>query len=291
MRFVLQEDVYDNLPTNWDDQVARAKAYMETKVDEARTAAAAAGKSAAEIEELALEARHKAINSRQAVWRAAVRALQQASDGKCWYCESIQDRSDNAVDHFRPKNSVIEATGHPGYWWLAFDWKNFRYSCTFCNSKRRDVVGGTEGGKQDHFPIIPPPPHARSNTDPPDRAKLLDPTNDNDTKLLTFLPNGLPHPVRRDRVSVNRVEESVRLYHLDHVILVRKRKRIADDISQHVNNANIANTSGDDANYRFHKKEIIKCVRAKAEYSTAARVYLQAYRNYQWVDEILSRDL
>lgn len=291
MRFILQDDVYDHLPSNWDELVAKAKAYVERKAAEAHGAAAAAGKSPMEMEELVLAARHKAVNRKSSVWRAAAGALSQASHDKCWYCESKQIRSDKPVDHFRPKNSVSEATGHPGYWWLAFDWKNYRYSCTYCNSKRRDINGGTEGGKQDHFPIIPPPQHARSSSDPLDRAKLLDPTNDNDTKLLTFLPNGFPYPTKSDQGSIERVGESVRLYHLDYGPLVKKRKRLADDICQLVNYANVARASGDEDSYRFNKKEIIKRVRANAEYSIAARVYLQAYRTHGWVEEILSRDL
>jgi type I restriction enzyme M protein len=43
-----------------------------------------------------------------------------------------------------------------------------------------------------------------------------------------------------------------RLYHLDHGPLVKRRKRIADDISQHVANADAANALSDDVNYRFH---------------------------------------
>jgi uncharacterized protein (TIGR02646 family) len=291
MRFILQDDVYDHLPPDWDDLVKKAKAFVEREVTKARTSAVTTGKSPEETEKLAFEVRHKAINSKSSVWRKAEKALQLASHGKCWYCESYQDRSDKPVDHFRPKNRVYEATDHPGYWWLAFDWMNYRYSCTYCNSRRRDIEGGTQGGKQDHFPIIPPPPHAMSATDPIDRAKLLDPTDDNDTKLLTFLPNGFPHPKNRDQTSIDRVEASVTLYHLDHGALVRKRRRIADDICQHVNNANAAKSTGDEVNYRYHKKEIIKRVRANAEYSSAARVYLQVYRTHQWVEEILSHDL
>ena len=187
MRFILQDEVCDHLPPDWDERVAEAKAYVEGEVAEARARAVAAGKSPSETEEIALEARHKAINAKSDVWHAAKDALRLASHGKCWYCESRQDRSDMPVDHFRPKNRVLEAPGHPGYWWLAFDWRNYRYSCTYCNSKRRDIEGGTEGGKRDHFPVIPPPPHAWCDTDPQDRAKLLDPTDDSDTKLLTFL--------------------------------------------------------------------------------------------------------
>ncbi len=291
MRYILQEEVYDNLPPDWDDRVSKAKERVERKVDKARTAAVAAGKSPAEVEELALKARHSAINDESQVWRHAEKALSLASDGKCWYCETREDRSDKPIDHFRPKNRVHGVPGHPGYWWLAFDWRNYRYSCTYCNSRRRDIDGGTEGGKQDEFPVIPPPDHARCDSDPKDRAKLLDPTVDDDTSLLTFLPNGFPHPMSTDPLSVDRVDVSVRLYHLDHNAIVKKRKRLADDISQHVNNANAASASGDDQGYHFHKKEIIKRVRGEAEYSSAARAYLQAHRSYPWVAEILSRHL
>jgi hypothetical protein len=72
---------------------------------------------------------------------------------------------------------------------------------------------------------------------------------------------------------------------------VYKRQRLAADISQFVSNANAANASGDETNYLFNKKEIIKRVRANAEYSTAARIYLQAYRTNEWVKEIMRRDL
>jgi uncharacterized protein (TIGR02646 family) len=291
MRFILQDDVFDHLPADWETLVTQSKAYVEEKVAEARNAALLLGKAPAEIEAVGLKARHEAINRKAVVWSTAADALQRASNGKCWYCESSQDRSDKPVDHFRPKNSVVEDPGHPGYWWLAFDWRNYRYSCTYCNSKRKGVSGGTSGGKHDHFPIIPPPPYARSEADPPDRAKLLDPTDDADTKLLTFLPNGFPHPAKDDAVSVDRVNISVTLYHLNHGAIVKKRKRLADDLSQHVQNANTAIERGDDQNYRFHKKEIIKRVRDTADYTSAARIYLQAHRTHQWVEEILSRDL
>jgi len=274
MRFVLQDDVLDHLPANWDQLVNDGNTHVEEKVAEAILDAEQAGKTPAEVATVALKARHAAINARSAVWAAAADSLKRASNGKCWYCESSQDRSDKPVDHFRPKNSVVEDVGHPGYWWLAFD-----------------VSGGTSGGKQDHFPIMPPPPYARSEADPPDRAKLLDPVDDADTKLLTFLPNGFPYPANDNPVTVDRVNVSITLYHLNHSAIVQRRKRLADDLSQHVRNANTAIEHGDEQNYRYHKKEIIKRVRATADYTSAARIYLQAHRTNQWVEEILGRDL
>lgn len=291
MRFILQDDVYDHLPADWDTKVAAAMKYVDDKVAAARADATAKGRAGSELEEICLAARHKAINAKSAVWRAADEALRNASHDKCWYCEIKQDRSDKPVDHFRPKNAVVEDNAHPGYTWLAFDWKNFRLSCTFCNSKRRDLRGGTVGGKQDHFPIIPPPTYARSATDPLDNPKLLDPADDADTKLLTFLPNGFPYPANNNPRTVERVEASIELYHLNQVSLVRKRKRLAADIAEHVSNGDEAKALNDDSRFRFHKTAIIKKVRAQAEISTAARIYLGAYRDRPWIAEILSRDL
>jgi uncharacterized protein (TIGR02646 family) len=291
MRFILQDDVYDELPPDWDEKVGKAQTYVENKVAAARLKGEAEGKAGAELEALCLKARHIAINAKASVWRAADSALRKASHDKCWYCEIRQDRSDKPVDHFRPKNSIAEDSNHPGYYWLAFEWTNFRLSCTFCNSKRRDVEGGTKGGKHDHFPIVPPPTHAYSAADRADRPKLLDPTDDADTKLLTFLANGFPHPSTDNKEAVDRVEASTELYHLRQISLVRKRKRLAADIAQHVTKADEAKADANDENYRFHKKEIIKKVRAQAELSSAARVYLCAYRDRPWVEEIINRDL
>ncbi len=291
MRFIDQDDVYDHLPPDWDEKVEAAEKYVDKKVAAALADALAKGKAGSELEEICLVVRHKAINAKSSVWRAANDALKKASHDKCWYCEIKQDRSDKPVDHFRPKNSVIEDKTHPGYTWLAFDWENFRLSCTFCNSKRRDVDGGTKGGKQDHFPIIPPPAYARSAADPREHPKLLDPTDDSDTKLLTFLSNGFPHPANNATRTVERVEASIKLYHLKQASLVRKRKRLAADIAEHVSKGDAAKAANDESNFRFHKKAIIKKVRAQAEISTAARIYLGAFRDRPWIAEIFNRDL
>src|SRR5690606_18184599 len=76
-------------------------------------------------------------------------------DKKCWYCESPVDRDDNAVDHFRPKNRESDASQkHNGCRWLAFTHTNYRYACTFCNSRRKGVANATVGGKADRFPLL-----------------------------------------------------------------------------------------------------------------------------------------
>ena len=60
--------------------------------------------------------------------------------GKCAYCEtpvSVSQYGD--IEHWRPKGAVSDMDGHPvdhpGYYWLAYDWKNFLLSCIICNQK------------------------------------------------------------------------------------------------------------------------------------------------------------
>ena len=58
-------------------------------------------------------------NDHGQVWRDLKNGLAGLLHDKCWYCESPVDRSDNAVDHFRPKNRVSDAASpHAGYRWL-----------------------------------------------------------------------------------------------------------------------------------------------------------------------------
>lgn len=74
--------------------------------------------------------------------------------GKCAYCETIvQAGMSGDVEHFRPKAFCQElhpsknrddTGGQPpnrkamhkeaGYWWLAYRWSNYLYSCSRCNS-------------------------------------------------------------------------------------------------------------------------------------------------------------
>jgi len=58
-------------------------------------------------------------------WKRAKKQLKEESAGKCAYCEaetSVVAHGD--VEHFRPKSV---------YWWLAYCYENYLYSCQLCN--------------------------------------------------------------------------------------------------------------------------------------------------------------
>ena len=59
------------------------------------------------------------------VWRQARIYLKDETHGKCAYCESATSTvAYGDVEHFRPKSV---------YWWLAYCYDNFSYSCQLCN--------------------------------------------------------------------------------------------------------------------------------------------------------------
>jgi hypothetical protein len=68
-------------------------------------------------------------------WKPAKTALKRESGGKCAYCEAPTDVvAHGDVEHFRPKSK---------YWWLAFCFDNYLYSCQLCNQTY----------KGDNFPV------------------------------------------------------------------------------------------------------------------------------------------
>jgi hypothetical protein len=87
--------------------------------------------------------------------------LENVFNGKCAYCETIMDRAVYQAEHYRPKGKVtvldpvtqkeikvkVQINGkeedHPGYFWLALNWRNLLPSCEKCN---------TYGGKGTKFP-------------------------------------------------------------------------------------------------------------------------------------------
>lgn len=87
--------------------------------------------------------------------------------GKCAYCESlIAADQPGDIEHFRPKSKVTDADNnpimvdtpngrkpHPGYYWLAYDWKNLLPSCENCNRPSKSKSDGKLIGKGNQFPV------------------------------------------------------------------------------------------------------------------------------------------
>jgi uncharacterized protein (TIGR02646 family) len=206
VRWVDPERVENALPPDWYRKAREAASELDNASDE--------------------EARRVVLKSKASVWQAAKVVLKRVMEDKCWYCETPNPRSDNAVDHFRPKSR---------YWWLAFDVDNLRFSCTYCNSRRVDEEGGTSGGKQDEFPVAGDAAKASSDSLDAEEALLLDPCDYEDPGFLWFDDTGQPalNPAAIGMPNAEtRLEESIRLYHLDFgPLTTQRRRRYLDVIS------------------------------------------------------------
>jgi uncharacterized protein (TIGR02646 family) len=253
-----------------------------------------------EIKQLPPDQRSKAIVARAELWRDLKPVLKQVSFDKCWYCESVRHRCDDAVDHFRPKGRVAECKNHEGYWWLAFDWHNYRFSCTWCNSRRVDQETGRPGGKQDYFPLLDE--STRAATPEADleaeQPCILDPTKATDPGLLWFQQDGQVVPkYPNNQLFKRRANESIRLYHLDYTETVERRQILYKDVEHLVKRgdryfAKWAENSDLTAQYALEDvlHELRKRILPNAEFSAAAKAYLLGFRSSsrEWLDGILT---
>ncbi len=239
------------------------------------------------------------------LWSEAKEHFRDLSYDKCWYCETSTHRIPGDIDHYRPKGSVA-GTNHPGYWWLAFDWRNWRFACRYCNSQLRDPETKKVGGKGNHFPLLDGEKcRISSACDYEDLCEeeplLLDPTERQDPDLLTFTRDGLPAPSEEHEESPNyrRAKKSIELYHLDHSRLVRKRQEIYIEVRNLI--LDYQRYQGKWEKEQDHSahalakraaKKLGRMIAPDAEYSMTARAYLKEYRKdnpeWKWVDQLLT---
>ena len=203
--------------------------------------------------------------------------------GKCCYCEWKIVRADIDIDHYRPKASINRVRNHPGYYWLAYEWRNLLPSCTFCNRLRGELEEWPSseklptGGKGDSFPLNDEGFRARCPNDDLllEDPLLLDPTVDDPEEHLTFDPAGRPIAIRdsiRGRVSI--------------AVLNLDTKRINDDRMKVIENtlfllkmrrrAHVGNERYDNAEVLEEIDARIKCsTEDAAPYAAVARAVVR----------------
>jgi len=244
--------------------------------------------------------RARIIEDNQQRWTALRQAFEEASFDKCWYTECKSPGADNDIDHFRPKGRVREDRTHPGYYWLAFDWKNMRLSCQRANRPRIAPGAHVAGGKATHFPLLPTGIRARALGDDLalEHPALLDPTEPGDPVLLTFRSNGeidVSPEFRENAVAVAKVEASRLGLHLNWPKFVEGRLTLYNLVERAVERgrreAPVDFEGWPMAGEAF--KDAIRDLKAymdpRAEYSAAAKVYVESFRNVWWVNDVVLR--
>jgi len=238
-----------------------------------------------------------------------LRALRAPVGNKCWYSEVHLDGEDPNVDHFCPKGSVrevnesLEPTGKEsvGYWWLAFEPRNYRLACMHSNQRRVDT--DTDGGKWDFFPTRKkraPELTSWEQIEALEDPLPLDPCSRTDTRLLCFDPDG--NPCASDNATdtdKKRVDASIWLFHLKKKEIRERRRDYVQDIQKDIRKANTefqlwargTPAVSLEAKGRFDSKiaEIDLKIASNAVFSGAKRSAVRlAMSKYEWVAEFLT---
>lgn len=227
------------------------------------------------------------IIDKNPIWKQLFVPLSLLSKGKCWYSEALDVMSDRDIDHFRPKGSAKNINGvkradEDGYWWLAYDYENYRFSSQYSNEPRIDKFDKAKatGGKWVYFPLFEGSITAKTKPRCKDEEiMLLDPCDADDPNLLTFDSKGKAIanvPAILDERDKLRVETSIKLYHLDHTPLEELRERVWDFCQRMVDEIRtISNDPAGISNFgrnrvKFLKDEIRRLTKKDIQLSAVA---------------------
>ena len=147
------------------------------------------------------------VKVKDGLYKGMKAVLFELYNHKCAYCEAPFIRYPGDLDHYRPKNRVTDKNGglvhviddhgnrvpHPGYYWLAYDWRNLLPSCNHCNRPNTGSSGAVQG-KWDQFPVKGERAW-KPGQENDEKALLLNPAStngaDNPETQLIFDPNGI----------------------------------------------------------------------------------------------------
>lgn len=215
------------------------------------------------------------------LYKAQKAALLEIFNEKCAFCETpIPPGMHGDVEHFRPKGGVTEEDGskamyvdekgvereHPGYYWLAYDWRNLLPSCQLCN---QPSVGG--GGKRNFFPLQTPtdgskPLRAcRPDDEVKEKPLFIHPWFEDPAEHFSFDETGIIIPLTpRGKKCVERLL-------LNRDALMTARQQAYKDARDKFN-AYMGKSRLDEMSLRELQTELLAWQEGKRPYSAAARV-------------------
>lgn len=170
--------------------------------------------------------RNALIDANSDHWARLKPWLQALSAGKCWFSEVRELYSHYDVEHFRPKKEAkgIDFTVRDGYWWLAFDYMNFRLCGNVGNRKKGGWFPLQAGSRCSTY---------ANQCEEAETAYLLDPIDIEDVKLLVFDEEG--KAIARPGASgweAQRVTETVQRLKLnEHAALAEERRKVWAKVS------------------------------------------------------------
>lgn len=219
-------------------------------------------------------------------WSTLKSWLSALSGEKCWYCEASSRRAVFDVDHYRPKLAVTvdgaAVVSHPGYWWLAFDSRNYRLACQTCN--RPSTADAVAAGKRNEFPLREESCRVVSagGTLEAEEPRLLDPCVEHDTKLLSHYLDG---EVRaRDPApswESSRAQYTIILLRMNDPVVTEYKRGRWQDISTMIR---LADLSGEVDEVQARLKALLD---PSAEYGSFWRAAIETHSDKPWVAALL----
>lgn len=221
-----------------------------------------------------LDQKHKIIDDNESLWGELKDVLMELSHQKCWYSEAKDTFSYYHVDHFRPKKKALglDKKDKGGYWWLAFNWTNYRIS---------GAVGNVN--KRDKFAVY------RNKANNPDEVwedetiYLLDPCNQFDPIKLTFNFNGEARSLYLAGFHKEQAEYSITALKLNYKKLKEARKKVWSDCSlivSELTNLLDAESKSPSATRRGKMeilfKQLKELIKPSSEFSATARACLKS---------------
>jgi len=236
---------------------------------------------------------------------------------KCWFSESKESVSVYQIEHFRPTKAVGRSTGifkqlNPlsegvrkdwtkqtkfkgiGYWWLAFNYLNYRN----CGGKINNKKGI-------RFPLYQNSFIAYNSSDDYNKEDnfLIDPTKKGDPDLLTFDPDGKVRPstVCKTSLEFHRAYVSIEIYGLNSIDTlvshrntkwnecykaIRRAMEKYDELEIAVNNGNIPLYNRYFNEFMdFIDNDIKPAISQSSEFSAVAKACVLSYSKYDWIKD------
>lgn len=225
-----------------------------------------------------IKERNQLIDKHGGHWRKLKPWLLALSGGKCWFTEARDFASHRDVEHFRPKKAArnIKGPERDGYWWLAFDYTNFRIACTVPNRKKGAWFPLRYGSQCSTYTRL---------CEGDEVPHFLDPTNAYDVTLLAFDEEGKAIPApgisRWEKVRVKRTVERLKL--TEHRALAEERRKVWQNVTKLINTylqalSQSRTSSAARERVRATSREIYRLTKPDAELSAVAKCCIR-FRN------------
>lgn len=221
--------------------------------------------------------RNQLIDDNAKHWGKLKDWLLALSGGKCWFSDTRDLYSHYDVEHFRPKKEAkaLDGSERDGYWWLAFDYMNFRACGNVGNRKKGGYFPLKQGSLCSAF-------NARCEAS--EARYLLDPIDDDDVDLIAFDEEGnvIPMP-GTSGWDQERVTETVKRLKLnEHAPLTEARRKVLQKVNAVIDEFSAVKARCCTGNDPAAKGEI-KQIRARIRQMTAPTEELSSVARWYFI--------